>query len=318
MDINDCILLSKLLDCIPFQCSDEEDNFKNYLIQLKLVEVAFHKALSHNISLSQANPIKVNEHRIGLLEPFLREQPRKENIWKYHHEQVFSQCDFSYYLEDSKDLLPFYSLAMSCAMSFASISELDDEDIDIYMRENVDWYLEFLSEEEFELAIAISQEMRAEVILTEKRGYSEHPLIKKLISELNRSYFHGIVSDQAICHNLSLYIQAFMTYGYYDIDIYTIGNSLLARYMQIKNTIPTSELKDAVERAASRFFEPIPVGMYGIEPIVALSDKWVAVTYVLGGLDSESMISENNMFPFFTLALNILDTLLPVILEGKI
>lgn len=315
MDINECIRLSALLTCPPFESSQEEGNDKAILVQKKLKEVAYHKALSHKTDLFQLNPIKNPDYDFDL-PSVLTEGPWEKEHWYRKVDQNYCYNDLATFWEEAGKMRPFYLLGTIAASSFCDITLLTDEDIEAYIDNYKDWFLEFMdTEESIEFLADDTIELLKEISRTEENRCTENDLINALINEINSQHLHGMCTYSSICQNLGEYIMAFYTYGEYNAEITTVANSLLPRYLCNAAFIPDSKEKQALEQAIEAFYSPLCYSIYGILPIISKSEDWITLTYICGGYEEGDIVSEENMYPFWILAANIIDVLLPDILK---
>lgn len=315
MDIKDYIQLSGLLTCPPFLSSEEEGNTNAILIQKKLKEIAYYKALSLSTNLTQLNPIKFRDYDYDL-PPLLTNGPWEKEYWHRNVEENYCYSDLAYFWEEAGEMRPFYLLGNIAIFSCCEIANLAERDIDLFLDEHKDWLLEFMDSEESLCALAENvKELSEEISRTERKGSSANNLINELVEEINFNHLNRMGSYTSICQNLSSYIMAFYTYGEYNVRITTVANSLLPHYLNNAYVIPDSREKQALDQAIEAFYSPLCYSLYGILPIVSQSSDWVTLTYICGGYEDGDFISEENMYPFWILVANIIDVLLPDILK---
>ena len=315
MDINECIRLSGLLTCPPFESSEADGNDNAILIQKKLKEIAYHKALSNRTYLTQSNPIK-NTDSHSDIPMVLTEGPWEKEHWYRKVEENSCYNDLTSFWEEAGRMRPFYLLGTIATALFCDITLLADEDIEGYIDNYKYWFLEFMdSEESIEFLAVDVIELLKEIRKTAEKGCSDNDLINDLIKEINSQHLHNMCTYTSICQNLGDYIMAFYTYGEYNAEITTVANSLLPRYLCNAALIPDSKEKQALEQAIEAFYSPLCYSIYGILPIISKSEDWITLTYICGGYDEGDIVSEENMYPFWILAANIIDVLLPDILK---
>lgn len=202
MDINECIRLSALLTCPPFESSQEEGNDKAILVQKKLKEIAYHKALSNRTDLSQLNPIKNPDYDFDL-PSVLTEGPWEKEHWHREVDQNYCYNDLATFWEEAGKMRPFYLLGTIATSSFCDIAFLTDEDIEAYIDNYKDWFLEFMDSEESIAFLADEAiELLKEICKTEEKGCTENDLINELIHEINSQHLHGMCTYSSICQNL--------------------------------------------------------------------------------------------------------------------
>lgn len=316
MNISECIHIAALLNCSPLIANQEDSYFKDaILIKRKLMEIAYNKAITNNCCLTQPNPIKNKDKDIVSLNYVLTEGPWQNDHWYVKTEYSYCYYDLSSCLEQVGTLCPFYILGTISAETYTAVSSLTADDISGYLDEYDEWFLEFLDEDKLPFLEEDTISLLESIDKAEKNGKTEHELIKVLIKDIKSNHLGKLVDDTSICHNLGSYITLFYSMAGYNTTVTTVGNSLLPKYLKIRCLISDSEEKRVLDKAINAFYSPLSCCMYDALPVVTHSNEWVTVTYVCGGTEEYEYISEENLYPFWNLAANIIDVLLPDILE---
>jgi len=325
LNVSQCIEMSKYLLCAGLSPTEEYLTIPT-LVQNRLVETIINRVLSNNSFISK-NPVYIR-NQDNLPYEWLKDTlsiKKSASSWSESYHCYSYDLDFQ--CINSPDLsLEIALISTILATGFTSLDELWENGL----MDQLEYY-----EEEIQMGLeSIISENDSDMDISELKEFWEYSLnciiddihsainnkdteceyLKCILSDVTQLLFKRSVNPQLIFENLDLFMAILYCYDGSSMEIYTLSNTEIPKYLQIQNQIPESEEKKALDKALVALEEPINFGYNMTEPIIIKDTDFFSVTYVLGGNGAE-YVSAEHLNPFWRLSTNIIDTLLPIVMD---
>ena len=307
--------ISTLLSLPSLSCYGKKAEI---VVRNRLVEI-LSKRLSGNISsyktenyLGKKIPYSlINQH---LILKYIESNP----YWDFSEQYFGAECDYNEVNQSGKvvfDVSDFYIIGAAQAMA-GGLNYIDRETLEEALSFSLDWEEDSPCEEEWiSSLILLADDMQKAITC----GTTDHELLAQYISDFTSICFGEYLSEETFVRHLDTMLDyiAGRCEGS-NRQVFVIRSKHIASYLKIRDMIPASEEKDLVEQAIEVISNPLDEGWCGLSGFTSLegeNKEWFSSVFFLGD-NSSQYVTLYNIKPFFLLAMEIIDQLVPKLLKN--
>lgn len=319
MTVDEAVKMSDILmqDSITYEIDDILPQNMDCAIAIRdrLVEILLRRTMDRKspmVNLLKLNPIERRRTMERVIGGFYSELPweRSDNTtWFYHSYEVIDDGWGNYYNNFPHSLINIDTVAGILNRQYQDYGEIKNLTLKDF-REMCEY--EYECEDE-DFTSYESTFIRIISTINKKTPPSEE--LACWTEFISQKYFKGNISPRVITDNLGYFLPLFASGGY-DRIVTTVGCMELGNYWQIRDSLPDTVYKKALEKALYVFEGPLTVW---IEDPRCLSDNGMgAITFPILFCDNPYEMLEATMNPMWKISCCVIDTLLPVVLEGAV
>lgn len=320
-----CIKLACCLDAEAYISRDSEDQQIPLLIQYKLMLLILNRCgLALN---ARFDPLRIafsgksEQVCYELFPKYITTHPACESNpnWTEVYNSIDNRYnDIAYCFEMNGEYSDLAILGYIMNSNWCGFDEICIDDINEWCSMYYDFVEEYNNikdEKEYSNWILSLLQLAHDCQEAEGTGDTSSKQVADYALYISDAIFDEKIPVKLVLQNLSFFVKNFLSQTDYVIESYGYFRIDLPTYIHNRHLFQNVDLKNALDKAIDIFMDPMPYCIGETLPISEIYDNYAFTLMCYGYSDGIGDITSNSLRPFWTLACNIIDVLLPIALK---